>query len=159
MNTNFGKLVEGEIEFAPKSLVIGDKHVTNPADWQYAQCGWMRVHVETPDDQLGVYFIPDGWEVRDGEIWRTFKVEPIVAPTPVYKVEEIIYALRTIGKLKVVKALLEEQDLWDLFTMRDEIKSDNEMWQELFPQFKQYLIENNIMTEEEIEWVLKEARV
>lgn len=159
MNTRFGKLVEGELTYAPKSLVIDGVHVTNPTDVQYAENGWKEIFTEEPSGQLGVYFIPDGWEERQDGIYRTFKTEPIVAPTPVYKVEEIIYALRSIGKLKAVKAILEDQDLWDLLTMRDVVRSDNEMWKELFPQFKQYLIENEIMTEEEIDWVLKESVV
>ena len=81
-NRNFGKLTDGKLTYAPKTLWDGDTCYCNPTTEQYAAAGWLPVREEKPTSKVGVYCVPDGWEERDGAIWRVWREEPIVAPTP-----------------------------------------------------------------------------
>ena len=82
MNRNFGKLNDGNLTYAPETLRIGDTFKMCPTAEEYAAQGWLAVHAEKPTDKVGVYYIADGWEERDGAIWRKWREEPIVAPPP-----------------------------------------------------------------------------
>lgn len=83
MNRNFGKLTDGKLTYAPETLRIGDTFKMCPTAEEYAAQGWIAVYSEKPTDKVGVYYIPDGWEQRDGAIWRKWREEPIVAPEPI----------------------------------------------------------------------------
>ena len=78
MNRNFGKLTDGKLTYAPKTLWNGDTCYCNPTAEQYAAQGWLAVHEEKPTDKVGVYYIADGWEERYGAIYRKWHEEPIV---------------------------------------------------------------------------------
>lgn len=86
MNRNFGKMNEGAIEYAPNNIRIGGTIYANPTAEQYATQGWLPIRDEKPSGKVGVYYIPDGWEIRPDEqtsasaIYRTYREEPIVAP-------------------------------------------------------------------------------
>ena len=82
MNRNFGKLNDGNLTYAPETLRIGDTFKMCPTAEEYAAQGWLAVHAEKPTDKVGVYYIADGWEERDGAIYRKWREEPIVAPPP-----------------------------------------------------------------------------
>ena len=88
MNRNFGKLADGKLTYAPDYIRIGDTGIWNPTAEHYAAAGWLRVHDVKPSDKVGVYYIPEGWEIRPDEqtsasaIYRTYREEPLVPPAP-----------------------------------------------------------------------------
>lgn len=157
MNRNFGKLTDGKLTYAPKTLWDGDTCYCNPTAEQYAAAGWLLVIDEQPTGKVGVYYIPDGWEERDGAIRRTYREEPIVAPPVVYIVEEIIYQLIAAQKLQPTKAVV--GDYWELLTMRERIEADNPYWGEVYPQVCAGLIAAGVFeTQDEIDAMLAKCR-
>ena len=83
MNRNFAKLDESnKIIYAPDTVTVNGVRHWHPFAEHYAAAGWLPVIDEKPTDKVGVYYIPDGWEERDGAIRRTYREEPLVPPAP-----------------------------------------------------------------------------
>lgn len=83
--------------------------------------------------------------------------EPLPPPPPSYSVEEIIYGLIEANALQAVKQIV--GDYWELFTMRETIASDNEIWAAKFPALKAAIVASGALTEAEITAILTEAEV
>lgn len=160
-NRNFGYLdAENKIVYAEDYSEVDGVVFTSPTAEHYAKMVPPRVPVvsEIPPEKVGFRFVPTEYgDIVDGQIVRRYREEPIVAPVPVYSVEEVIYGLIVRGKLQPVKAVL--GDLYDLITMRDEVSADNEIIVAEFPRIKAALIAEGILTEDEIAAILKEAEV
>ena len=183
MNRNFAKLDEqNRIIYAPDAVIrvdhhheewidprTGEKHEKDwdterrelhpdADDYAHAKDGpWVTLVSEKPEKVGVTYASTEYGDLVDGVIRRRYTEHPIVAPVPVYSVEEVIYGLITRGKLQPVKAVL--GDLYDLITMRDTVSADNEIIVAEFPKVKAALIGEGILTEDEIAEVLKEAEV
>ena len=84
LNRNFGKLVDGAIAYAPRSLVIDGREIWNPRAETYAQAGYLPVVEASPSDppREGYHWTPDGWEERDGAIRRVWREEANPPPPP-----------------------------------------------------------------------------
>ena len=183
MNRNFGKLDENSsIIYAPDCVVVVDHHheewvdpetgEKHEEDWDterrelhptaddyaHAKDGpWLPV-VSEPPQKTGVYFVPAEFgDLVDGVIRRRYDERPVVAPPTVYSVEEIIYGLIMHDALQAVKELV--GDYWELLTMRDTVEASNEIWQAQFPALRDALVAQEILTDEQIDTILKEAEV
>ena len=160
-NRNFGYLDDNErIVYADDYADVDGVIYTSPTAEHYAKMVPPRVPIvsEKPPEKVGVQFVPTEYgDMVDGRIVRRYREEPIVEPVPVYSVEEVIYGLIVRGKLQPVKAVM--GDLYDLITMRDEVSADNEILIAEFPRIKAVLIADGILTEDEINEILKEAEV
>lgn len=158
LNRNYGKLRDdARIIYAPSEVKVGNTYYPAPTAEQYAACGYLSI-VSKPPEKLGVTYAPTEYgDIIDGVILRRYAEHPIVAPVPVYSVEEVIYGLIQREKLQPVKAVL--GDLYDLITMREKVSADNEIIVAEFPKVKAALIAKGIMTEDEIDEVLKDAEV
>ena len=164
LNRNYGKLRDdARIIYAPSEVKVGNTYYPAPTAEQYAACGYLPI-VSEPPEKLGVTYTPTEYgdlrpdpQTSASAIVRRYAEHPIVAPVPVYSVEEVIYSLITRGKLQPVKAVL--GDLYDLITMRDTVSADNEILVAEFPRIKAALIADGIMTDDEIAEILKEAEV
>lgn len=158
LNREYGSLDENsKIVYAQSEIRIGNTYYPNPTKEQYAEVGKLPIDKTIPQ-KIGVTFIPTEYgDIVDGRIIRRCYERPIVAPVPVYSVEEVIYGLIQRGKLQPVKAVL--GDLYDLITMRDTVSADNEILVAEFPRIKAALVDGGIMTEDEIAEVMKEAEV
>ena len=84
INRKFGKLVEGAITYAPRSLIIDGREIWNPRAETYAQAGYLPVVEASPSDspREGYHYTPDGWEARDGAIRRVWREEANPPPRP-----------------------------------------------------------------------------
>ena len=84
INRNFGKLIEGALAYAPRSLVIDGREIWNPRAETYAQAGFLPVVEASPSDppREGYHYAPDGWEERDGAIRRVWREEANPPPPP-----------------------------------------------------------------------------
>ena len=160
MNRNFGYLeADNRIAYADDFAEVDGVIYTTPTAEHYARMTPPRLPiVSEPPQKLGVTFTPTEYgDIIDGVIRRRYTETPIVAPVPVYSVEEVIYGLIQRGKLQPVKAVL--GDLYDLITMRETVSADNEILVAEFPRIKAALIDEGIMTAEEIDSVLNDAEV
>ena len=83
-NRNFGKLVDGALTYAPRSLVIDGREIWNPRAETYARAGYLPVVEASPSDppREGYHWTPDGWEERDGAIRRVWREEANPPPPP-----------------------------------------------------------------------------
>lgn len=153
MNRNFGKLADGAVKYAPINLVIGGALVSNPTDSEYLSQGWLAIHAEKPTDKLGVYYIADGWEERDGAIWRKWREEPIVAPPPTvirYSKLKLIVAAKERGKWASFKAFIASAGYEDEWAACQFLSSDYAQ----FTAAKEAIIAAGIATAEEVGAIL-----
>lgn len=89
----YGKLENGNLTFAPSSVVVGDKRIINPDGETLLSLGWLPVVMtDAPETEEGFAAFPH-YEEQDGRIVRIWTVEkePEREPTP----EERIAALES----------------------------------------------------------------
>lgn len=98
----YGKLENGNLTFAPRSVVVGNKRIINPDEKTLFSLGWLPVVMtEAPETEEGFYPVSH-YEEQDGRIVRVWTVEqePEREPTS----EERIAALE--AELLATKILL-----------------------------------------------------
>lgn len=103
MNRNFGKLIDGRIEYAPSTLCKRGEYNMMPSALDYYTFGWLPVVDEKPTTppREGYHWSPAGWIQDIGTIRRKY-VEVENPPAPP----------RKFSKLKLYGALT-EAGLWD----------------------------------------------
>ena len=154
MNRKFGRLVDGQIEYAPKTLDEADGvKKMNPSDESYLALGWKHVVDVKPPTEANRYPAFSSWN-EDGE-----------TITAVYKMIEgrdPALGVRVFSKLKMVMALkkadlwiftrtwIEENGLYDLYLAAQDFREDNEF----FIQGKSELQRLTGKSAEEIEAIL-----
>ena len=105
MNRNYGKMVAGEVEYAPAKITKDDGTVImSPSAETYLAAGWKRIVDERPAPDEGCTVEVSGWDETDDVLTRVYKQVP--AETPETKP-------RVFSKLKLVAAL-KEADKWVL---------------------------------------------
>lgn len=69
MNRNFGRLTDGELSYAPSSLVIDGRTILNPTAESYAAAGYLPVDASAPSEPApeGYHYEPRGWEIFDDD--------------------------------------------------------------------------------------------
>lgn len=153
MNRNFGKLTDGKLTYAPETLRIGDTFKMCPTAEDYAAQGWLHVIDEKPTGKVGVYYIPDGWDERDGAIRRTYREEPLVPPDhPVtrYSKLKLIFAAKAAGKWGAFKEFIAQAGYEDEWAACQFLSSDYAQ----FAAAKEAIIVAGIATAEEVEDIL-----
>jgi hypothetical protein len=91
----YGKLENGSLTFAPKSVVVGDKRIINPDEKTLFSLGWLPVVMtEAPQAEKGFYALSH-YEEQDGRIVRvwTVEAEPIHEPTTEERLEALESAM------------------------------------------------------------------
>ena len=104
MNTNYGKLVGAEVEYAPDKITKDGEVISNPSAETYLAAGWKHIADNPPPADEGCTVQPSGWDEGETEIVRIYKQVPD-EPTPA--------KARVFSKLKLVAAL-KEADKWVL---------------------------------------------
>ena len=61
MNTKYGRLTNGRIEYAPVSLDTGDGVKMNPSEASYLAAGWKKVVDVKPTAEPGFRVEVSGW--------------------------------------------------------------------------------------------------
>lgn len=150
MNRNFGKLTDGKLTYAPETLRIDNTFKMCPSAEDYAAQGWLHVIDERPDAKAGVYFAPDGWEERDGAIYRTYREEPLVPPATRYSKLKLIVAAKAAGRWDAFKAFIAQAGYEDEWAAAQFLSSDYAQ----FNAAKEAIIAAGIATSEEIEEIL-----
>ena len=119
MNKNYGKLVAGEVEYAPAKITKDDGTViSNPSAETYLAAGWKHIVDEPPAAEPGHSVQVSGWDETDDAITRIYKQVPDeVTPDKarVFSKLKLIAALKEADKWVLVKTWIEERGLWDYY--------------------------------------------
>lgn len=73
MNRNFGKLIDGKVQYAPNNLTLDGVTYAAPTAEQYLAAGWKSIIDERPPFIEGRAIVDKGWE--DGEVFLVHKWE------------------------------------------------------------------------------------
>lgn len=117
MNRNFGKLTDtNALTYAPNTLYIDGKLVLAPRAEHYAAQGWLPVNDNpAPTPREGYHYEADGWEEREGTIWRVWSdvLNPFLfrAWTPL----TVMRGAKAGGFWTTTKTVLEANDALDEF--------------------------------------------
>ena len=180
MNTNYGKLVDGEIVYAPPTLDTEDGKKMNPSEASYLAAGWKKVVEEPPVPENGCTVEPSAWNETDTTLTRVYKQIPMPAapeaegggqggtgggrdsdmpsaPAPVGKRTfsklKLVAALKAADKWVLVKTWLEEKSYYDYYLAAQNFAEDNELFVEGREAIKRYLG----MSDEQIEAILSQC--
>ena len=153
MNTDYGRLVNGRIEYAPDALDTADGLKMNPNPASYLAAGWKRVADERPAPEDGCLVEASGWREDAETLTRVYKQVPERrAEKPrVFSKLKLVAALKAADKWVLVKTWIEERGLWDYYLAAQNFREDNEMFSEALAAVKAYAR----MTDEDAEAILK----
>ena len=173
METKYGKLVEGEIVYAPASLDTENGKLMNPSAASYLAAGWKKVVEEPPAPEEGMTVEVSGWSETETALVRTYKQIPIPpqpeaegggqggdtppAPAPVgkriFSKLKLVAALKAADKWVLVKTWLEEKAYYDYYLAAQNFAEDNAMFLEGKAAIQRYLN----MSDEDIEAILSQC--
>lgn len=75
-NYNYAKLINGELEYAPNIIYIGDRQIINASAEQYDSLGWLPiVKTERPEEDENSYYTPIYTESDSAILQQWEKVE------------------------------------------------------------------------------------
>lgn len=155
-NYGYGKLVEGEVEYADDKYELSGEVVVDP---DYAAIGFLPVAAEQPPVEEGYKAVAAGWVEEDGAIKRVYDVVPL--PPPPEEVKQysklaIVVQLKQLGLFDQVKAYIQAAGLYDEYLACQVFKNDN-------PYFKQGLdaikAQLSGLTDETVAEVLANAEI
>ena len=155
MNRNYGKLVAGEVEYAPAKITKDDGTViSNPSAETYLAAGWKRIVDEPPKAEDGCTVEVSGWDETADSIVRVYKQvpdEPQPTKARVFSKLKLVAALKAADKWVLVKTWIEERGWWDYYLAAQNFREDNEMFGEAIAAIKAYAR----LTDDEAEAILK----
>ena len=175
MNTKYGKLVDGEVVYAPPTLDTEDGKKMNPTEASYLAAGWKRVTDEPPAPEEGCTVEPSTWTETDTTLVRVYKQVPMPAPQSqdgagggrdsdmpsapapvgkrIFSKLKLVAALKAADKWVLVKTWLEEKAYYDYYLAAQNFAEDNELFVEGRNAIKGYLN----MSDEQIESILSQC--
>ena len=141
MNTKYGRLENGRIEYAPASLETEDGVKMNPGEASYLAAGWKRVVDEPPAPEPGRRAEVSRW-LEDGDtltcVYKVVPGEPQGAATRTFSKFKLVAALKAAGKWVLVKTWIEERGWWDYYLAAQNFREDNAMFAEAVAAIKSY---------------------
>ena len=72
INTNFGRLIKGQIDYAPTVLKIDGSIIINPSKEIYLENGYKSIVDKIPETKDGGYWSPSGWDEDETTITRLY---------------------------------------------------------------------------------------
>ena len=154
MNTDYGRLVNGRIEYAPDALDTADGLKINPSPASYLAAGWKKVVDVKPTAEAGHRVEVSGWQESEDTLTCVYKVvagETPAASARVFSKLKLVAALKEADKWVLVKTWIEERGLWDYYLAAQNFREDNEMFSEALAAVKAYAR----MADDEAEAILK----
>ena len=135
--TNYGTLIDNQLQLAPRAIVVNGAMVTNPKAEHFAALNeerakqdlppYLPVRDEPPTCEEGYYAVATGWDSYGGAINRVYEVRELPPPPPrTFSKLRIVAALTQAGVWAQVKAYIEQAGLYDLYLAAQEFAEDNE---------------------------------
>ena len=157
MNKNYGKLADGEVEYAPAKITTDDGSViSNPSAETYLAAGWKHIVDEPPAAEPGHTVQVSGWDETADSIVRIYKQVPDEA-TPdkarVFSKLKLVAALKEADKWVLVKTWIEERGFYDFYVAAQNFREDNPLFTEALAAIKGYAR----MTDEQAEAILSKC--
>ena len=127
MNTNYGKLVNGAIVYAPSSLETPSGLIMNPKRLSYLQAGWKFLDLQPPVDPPpeGREYRITGYTETATDIQAVFKLVPVVSPPRTFSKLRLVTALTERNLWPAIRDWLEETGYYDLFAAAQDIREDH----------------------------------
>ena len=127
MNTNYGKLVNGAIIYAPSSLNTPTGLIMNPKRLSYLQAGWKFLDLQPPADPPpeGKEYVITGYTETDHDIQANFKLVPLVTPPRTFSKLRLINALMTRNLWPAVRDWLDTSGYYDIFLAAQDFREDH----------------------------------
>lgn len=127
-NSDFGKLVDGELVLAPNQIVTATRAIPCPTADQYAEYNYLHIiRTTTRVASAGHELVRVGWEERDGQIfgvWEERELPPVVRTfTPL----ALMRVLILVGQWATVRAALKahSEETYEQFITAIELKEDD----------------------------------
>lgn len=145
MNTKYGRLVNGRIEYAPNALETADGVKMNPSRASYLAAGWKEVVDVMPATEPGFRAEVSGWREDAETLTRVYKTVADATPSGgdggsarVFSKLKLVAALKAADKWVLVKTWIEERGLWDYYLAAQNFREDNEMFADALASVKAY---------------------
>ena len=156
MNTKYGRLANGRIEYAPNALETDGGVKINPSRASYLAAGWKEVVDVKPTAEPGYRVEVSGWREDAETLTCVYKVVPGETPpagSRVFSKLKLVAALKAADKWVLVKTWIEERGLWDYYLAAQNFREDNEMFADALAAIKAYAR----MTDEDTEAILSKC--
>ena len=127
MNTNYGKLVNGAIIYAPSSLNTPTGLIMNPKRLSYLQAGWKFLDLQPPADPPpeGKEYVITGYTETDHDIQANFKLVPLVTPPRTFSKLRLINVLMSRNLWPAVRDWLDTSGYYDIFLAAQDFREDH----------------------------------
>ena len=154
MNRKFARLVDGQIEYAPKTLDGADGvKKMNPSDESYLSLGWKHVVDVKPPTEVNRYPAFSSWQEDDETLTAVYKMiegrDPALG-VRIFSKLKMVMALKKADLWILTRTWIEENGLYDLYLAAQDFREDNEF----FIQGKSELQRLTGKSAEEIEAIL-----
>jgi hypothetical protein len=141
MNTKYGRLSNGRIEYAPANLDTGDGVKMNPSEASYLAAGWKKVVDLRPAPEPGFRVEVSGWR-EDGDtlvcVYKSVAQDDAAAGTRVFSKLKLVAALKEADKWVLVKTWIEERGYYDYYVAAQNFREDNPLFKEALAAVKGY---------------------
>ena len=126
MNTNYGKLVNGAIIYAPSSLNTPAGLIVNPKRLSYLQAGWKFLDLQPPaDPPPGKTYEITGYTETATDIRANSKLVPLVAPPRTFSKLRLINALMSRNLWSAVRDWLDTSGYYNIFVAAQDFREDH----------------------------------
>ena len=156
MNTKYGRLVNGRIEYAPNALETEDGVKMNPTKASYLAAGWKKIVDVKPTVEPGCRVEVSGWLEGADTLTCVYKVVAGETPTGgvrVFSKLQLVAPLEEADKWVLVKTWIEERGFYDFYVAAQNFREDNPLFTEALAAIKGYAR----MTDEQAEAILSKC--
>jgi len=126
MNTQYARLEDGNLVYAPKILTTPHGVVVNPGRMTYLANGWKFLDIQPPaDPPEGKEYALSGFNETATDIQAVYKLIDIEVPPRTFSKLKLVVALAERGKWAALRDWLDESDFGDLFDAAQDFREDH----------------------------------
>lgn len=126
MNTQYARLEDGRLKYAPKALVTPQGVTVNPSRMTYLDNGWKFLDIQPPaDPPEGKEYVISGYTETATDIQAVFKLVPVVLPPRTFSKLRLINALMSRNLWPAVRDWLDASGYYDLFVAAQDFREDH----------------------------------